>query len=275
MLQPIAQAQQSYLKDSSRLKDQLVNLSIPPGGKLFTCDATSMSQTSALDQLLNTFLATSVQNMKNLPPLQQRNTHRTNPYCVQKQHHRIWRHLLETDLWHRHGDLPSHKMGHNLLWTVRTSPTMDNTHWFLPLIYWWHHWHMDSRSLPSHQGQTMGLLQTEYTTVAWVQWTFEDPSFSVNFMDLTISIVNGHLYTTLYKKPQTCTYTCPHTHPTQKESKRDSSMDKSVVSIISAQTKMTHTHALKDYFNDWWPVVTHQRNWSLYSYKLRTTLLDS
>ena len=42
MLQPIAQGQQSYLKDSFSLKDQLVQLSIPPGGKLFTCDATSM-----------------------------------------------------------------------------------------------------------------------------------------------------------------------------------------------------------------------------------------
>ncbi|KAL7475648.1 hypothetical protein ACHAW6_001558 [Cyclotella cf. meneghiniana] len=48
-----------------------------------------------------------------------------------------------------------------------------------------------------------------------LQWAFEDPVYSINFMDLTISIVNGQLYTTLYKKPQNLyLYLPPHSsHP--------------------------------------------------------------
>ncbi|KAL7483535.1 hypothetical protein ACHAW6_012214 [Cyclotella cf. meneghiniana] len=48
-----------------------------------------------------------------------------------------------------------------------------------------------------------------------LQWTFQDLSTSVNFMDLTISIVHGHLITTLYKKPQNLyLYLLPHlSHP--------------------------------------------------------------
>ena len=35
-----------------------------------------------------------------------------------------------------------------------------------------------------------------------LQWTCESPPPSINCMDLTISIVNEHLETTLYEKPQ-------------------------------------------------------------------------
>ena len=42
MLQPIAEQQQSFFKDSFILKDLLKDDIISPGAKLFTCDATSM-----------------------------------------------------------------------------------------------------------------------------------------------------------------------------------------------------------------------------------------
>ncbi|KAL7481002.1 hypothetical protein ACHAW6_008047 [Cyclotella cf. meneghiniana] len=48
-----------------------------------------------------------------------------------------------------------------------------------------------------------------------LQWTFETPSLSVNFMDLTISVVHECLETTLYGKPQNLyLYLPPHSaHP--------------------------------------------------------------
>ncbi|KAL7479187.1 hypothetical protein ACHAW6_004930 [Cyclotella cf. meneghiniana] len=45
----------------------------------------------------------------------------------------------------------------------------------------------------------------------WLQWTFETPSLSVNFMNLIISVVNRCLETTLYEKPQNLyLYLPPH-----------------------------------------------------------------
>lgn len=113
MLQPIVQRQQSYFKDSINLKNQLVHLTIPPGGKLFTCDATlhkhsnwACYQTHILLPLCGT--------RKNSPPLQCGCTHQSNPYSIQEQHHCIWGHLLEADPWSRYGDLPCPTLGHNI-----------------------------------------------------------------------------------------------------------------------------------------------------------------
>ena len=46
-------------------------------------------------------------------------------------------------------------------------------------------------------------------------WEFEDPSDKVNFMDLTITIQNGHISTSLFEKPLNLhLYIPPHSaHP--------------------------------------------------------------
>ena len=46
-------------------------------------------------------------------------------------------------------------------------------------------------------------------------WEFEDPSDKVNFMNLTITIKNGHISTSLFEKPLNLhLYTPPHSaHP--------------------------------------------------------------
>ncbi|KAL7503236.1 hypothetical protein ACHAXN_001050 [Cyclotella atomus] len=48
-----------------------------------------------------------------------------------------------------------------------------------------------------------------------LEWVCKDPSTSINFMDLTITIVNGHLETTLFEKEQNLyLYIPPHSsHP--------------------------------------------------------------
>ena len=38
-------------------------------------------------------------------------------------------------------------------------------------------------------------------TFPGLTWEFEDPSDEVNFMDLTITIQNGHISTSLFEKP--------------------------------------------------------------------------
>eukprot|EP00956_Cyclotella_meneghiniana_P015303 scaffold23289_cov74-Cyclotella_meneghiniana.AAC.1 len=52
---------------------------------------------------------------------------------------------------------------------------------------------------------------------AWfgLEWTFTEPASTVNFMDLTISIVNGRIETTLFEKAQNLyLYIPPHSsHP--------------------------------------------------------------
>lgn len=48
-----------------------------------------------------------------------------------------------------------------------------------------------------------------------LEWVCKDPSTSINFMDLTITIVNGRLETTLFEKEQNLyLYIPPHSsHP--------------------------------------------------------------
>ena len=218
MLQPIAQNQKSYFKDSFTLKDQLMNISIPPGGKLFTCDATSM--------YTNIRTGPAIEHISRYLRAECGKTyHHYNVDALIEAIHIVFKNniiafgdtfwkqisgtgmgispappwatiffgLFETELYQRwftnlgfYRRFIDDVIG---IWTPNPCPITNETLWnaFKHDMQQWHGLH----------------------------WTFEDLSTSVNFMDLTISITNGRLTTTVYEKPQNLyLYLPPHSsHP--------------------------------------------------------------
>ena len=73
--------------------------------------------------------------------------------------------------------------------------------------------------LPHPNPQTNARLWEEFkdsmNTFPGLTWEFEDPSDKVNFMDLLITIQNGHISTSLFEKPLNLhLYVPPHSaHP--------------------------------------------------------------
>ena len=238
------------------LKDQLIKISIPPGGKLFTCDKTSMYKnirTGPAIEHISCYLHAECG----------RTYHYYNMDALIEAIHIVFKNNIITfgDYWKQISGtgmaISLLCLGHSLLWTVRdrTIPMMAHKQWFLPPIHWRRDWHIYSRPLPSHQCNTLELIQTWHATVAWAPMDIWRPFHFYEFQG------PHHLYcnrspehnavqkTTKLVHLKTCTFTYPHIHPIQKGSKQDSSMDKSVASVIYSPTKMTQTHALRDYFH--------------------------
>jgi hypothetical protein len=218
MLQPIAQQQQSFFKDSFALKDLLDDIIIPSGAQLFTCDATSMY--------------TNI---------------RTGPAIEQISHYLC----MECDKTFHHYDADAFMEAIHIVFE-NNIVAFGNTYWkqvsgtgmgISPAPPWatiyfglfetelLKRWTTNVMFycrfidnvigiwIPHPCPFTNATLWHDFTTDTqqWhgLQWTCEPPSSSINFMDLTISIIRERLETTLYEKPQNLyLYLPPHSsHP--------------------------------------------------------------
>ena len=73
-------------------------------------------------------------------------------------------------------------------------------------------------------------------------WEFNAPSDKVDFMDLTISIKDGHISTSLFEKPLNLIYIYPLTLPTHLDSSQASSTVPSSKFLPYVPTQMTKSY---------------------------------
>jgi hypothetical protein len=217
MLVPVQQAQASYFKDSFALKEILDKLFLPPNALLFTSDAQSMYT-----------------NIKTEPAIAEISAYLCNHQHVFAQEKTEA--LIEAlGLVFRNNYF---KFG-NTYWNQSTGTGMGTPSappW-ATVMYALHEDKMIPRwaeNVPFYKrfiDDVIGVwlvhpdpeenlrrwltFQADMNGWYGLSWDCTEPSTSINFMDLTISIVDSRLETTLYKKSQNLyLYIPPHSsHP--------------------------------------------------------------
>ena len=108
-------------------------------------------------------------------------------------------------------------------------------------------------------------------------WEFEDPSDKVNFMDLTITIKNGHVSTSLFEKFLNLHLYIPPIPPIHLDSSPASSTVHYFVFSPSAQITTTGSYAQECFLNDSRHVairVTKSNHFSIKQYHEPNNTLD-
>lgn len=217
-LVPAARKMKSYFKDSFALKRRLDNLVLPPNALLFTCDATAMYT-----------------NLKTDPCLD-----RVTDFITKNAH--LFKHcdreaLIEAlpiifkNNYFKFGDIFCHQTSGTAMGTP-PAPSWATITFGI---------HEEEMILPKWKEQMPFYLrfiddgigiwlvdddpqvfeeqfkQFQHDMQGWygLEWTFTTPSTTIDFMDLTISIVDGKIETTIFEKAQNLyLYIPPHSsHP--------------------------------------------------------------
>ena len=216
-LVPIQRNMPSYFKDSFALKHLLDELSLPPNALLFTSDATSMYtniKTTPALECISDFLRAVQQDYNHL-------------HCeaLIEALHIVFRNNL-----FKFGDT----FWRQISGTAMGTPPAPAWATIFFAIYemilvprWQNHLLFYKRFIDDVFGVWLThpdpivnkRLWADFCTAmnGWhgLEWDTEEPSTSVNFMDMTITIVDGKLETTLYEKEQNLyLYIPPHSsHP--------------------------------------------------------------
>ena len=219
MLQPIAAAQHSYLKDSFALKEMICKLHLPPNALLFTCDAKSMYTNIPTETALTSISQYITTEEKKL-------FHHYNSQALIEALQIVFRNnvIQFGDTFWRQTSGTGMGISPAPPWATIFFALHENT--FLTkynqrLIFykrfiddvfgiWLPHpcqhqnqilWHAFKKHMQEYHG---------------LEWDFTPLSTSCNFMDLTISVTHNHLTTTLFEKQQNLyLYIPPHSsHPT-------------------------------------------------------------
>jgi hypothetical protein len=217
-LQPVAASQPSYFKNSFALREELLQMELPPNAVLFTADAISM--------YTNIPTNTAMIVIKNLL-MKYRNTLDPNypVSAVMKGLSLIMRNNVFT-----FGDVTFRQLNGTAMGTPPAPP-------YATLYYATH----EASLLQNHKGYLLyykrfiddvfGIylrdpdptvddrnwkwLQDDMNNADGLEWEFSKLSKCVDFMDLTISIENRRIVTTLFEKPLNLhLYIPPHSaHP--------------------------------------------------------------
>jgi hypothetical protein len=217
-LQPVAQCQPSYFKDSFELKKMLDDMELPPNAKLFTADAVSMYT-----------------NIKTEPALleisEYLRSHKSTPHHLYdpdsliavleivfrnnyfKLGDSFWKQISGTGM----GVCPPPP------WATLFFALLENKElpkWASCIMFYKRFiddilgiWLCDPDPIKDQENWT--AFQAAWQTWHGLEWEFTEQSTSVNFMDLTISVRNTSLHTTVYaKKENLYLYLPPHSsHP--------------------------------------------------------------
>eukprot|EP00956_Cyclotella_meneghiniana_P014218 scaffold21239_cov59-Cyclotella_meneghiniana.AAC.1 len=217
MLIPIQKVQPSYFQDSFALKLLLDCLDLPHNAQLFTADATSMY----------TFIKTApaLASIK-----QYINEHVKSMSEDRKEALHAAMALVFNNNLFKFGDAFIRQRSGTAMGTPPAPPYATifyaiHENAFLPR--WSNHVLFYKRFIddvigvwlahedPEQNEQLWKEFQADMNNWHGLEWTVEDPSNTVNFMDMTISIVNGRIETRLYEKDMNLyLYLPPHSsHP--------------------------------------------------------------
>ena len=216
-LQSIAKQQESYFRNSFELRQQLCSAPYPPNAKLFTADAVSMYTnipTNTAIMLIAKHIRKSV--------IEERPKQNEALIAALK--------LVMLNNIFSFGDMTFKQLNGTAMGTPPAPPYATiyygiHEKGFLPkhtkhvLFYKRFIDDVFGIWLPHPNPQTNAALWDEFKNTMnnfpGLTWEFEDPCDKVNFMDLTISIHNGHISTSLFEKPLNLhLYIPPHSaHP--------------------------------------------------------------
>ncbi|KAL3772001.1 hypothetical protein ACHAWO_008173 [Cyclotella atomus] len=201
MLTPIQKAQRSYFQDSFELKKMLDSLELPPNARLFTADATSMYT-----------------NIKTEPALAE-----LSEYLREKKKEFSYpcEALIEAlglvfrNNYFKFGDIYCKQISGTAMGTPPAPPYATVTYgrredkmlprWTIMLMFYVRFiddvlgiWLLCEDPLVNDQRWNDFTLDMN----GWngLEWVCEKPTTVVNFMDLTIRIVDGKLVTTIFEK---------------------------------------------------------------------------
>eukprot|EP00956_Cyclotella_meneghiniana_P020164 scaffold35241_cov64-Cyclotella_meneghiniana.AAC.2 len=216
-LVPIARQQKSYFKDSFELKKRLDTLVLQPNELLMTCDADSMY--------------TNLQTEPNLREVTEyigSNEHRFKHCNINALVEALP--LVFRSNYFKFGDIYCHQKSGTAMGTPPAPPWATITFaiheekilqkWSELLPFYLRFiddgigvWRVDAD--PAVFQQQWAEFKSDMQQWYGLTWTFTEPSNTVDFMDLTISIVDGKIETTIFEKSQNLyLYIPPHSsHP--------------------------------------------------------------
>jgi hypothetical protein len=215
MLLPLAQKQDSYFKDSFALKDMLDDIIVPANGLLFTSDATSMYTeilTEPAIQVISEYIRATCGDDKIWQALIDalKIVFRNNIF---KLGDTTWRQTSGTGM----GISPAPPWAtlfyalHEKDMVPRWQKYVSFYKRFIDDVFGI--WLSDPD--PTVNLEMWNAFQSDMNAWYGLEWTCTTPSHTCNFMDLTITIENGKLSTTLFEKAQNLHLYLPPTssHP--------------------------------------------------------------
>ncbi|KAL3786063.1 LOW QUALITY PROTEIN: hypothetical protein ACHAWO_007252 [Cyclotella atomus] len=221
MLTPVQQAQESYFQDSFALKKMLDEMEVPPNALLFTSDATAMYTNIRTEPALEKISEYLRENAKAF------NHNKFDTEALIAALHLVfennlfklgdtfWKQILGTAM----GTPPAPPWA-TIFFALKEMGLLPKWSTFL---------HFYKRFIDDVLGVWLVHPDPEYNKKMWLEfqadmnswfgleWVCTDLATSVNFMDLTITIADGHLETTLFEKAQNLyLYIPPHSSPSSR-----------------------------------------------------------
>ena len=201
MLQPFAQAVPTYFRDSFALKAILARLRVPSGARLFTCDAKSMYTN------IDTNIALArISAYLRLDSTKQQFTHYDPEALIAAleivMRKNIFRFgdLYLTQIMGTAMGIPCAPSWATLFQGIEERDTILPNFTQQLLIFLRYIDDVIGIWIPNPSGRDFNDL-IHSMNVGCLEWEFTDLSTSVDFMDMTISIVDESIKTDLYEKP--------------------------------------------------------------------------
>jgi hypothetical protein len=214
-LQPLAQAQRSYIKSSEELKNLLCAFDLPPNAKFFTADARSMYTNIPTDECLDIIQNYLASHLDEFQHVDHHMLHRALRLVMKGNYFTFG----DTYWWQRNGaamGAPPCPAWATLYFAAHEDNCCDL---FNDEVICYKRYIDDVIGIwlcQPYDNQRWDAFKNQLNDASALDWDFTDRSRSVNFLDLTFTVENnGLIRTNLYEKPMNLhMYLPPHSaHP--------------------------------------------------------------